>query len=314
MKYDLSILIPARNEEWLLNTIEDILKNKRGATEIIVGLDGKWNHIPIPQHPDLTIFYVPEAIGQRAITNQCCRLSQAKYVMKCDAHCAFDEGFDVKLMADMQDDWTVVPLMYNWHVFDWVCEDGHRRYMSPSGVCKECGKPTHKEVIWKSNRGIKTSQWRFDNNLHFQYWNDRKPEGDIVENMSLIGACWMLTRERYWKYNFCDEEHGSWGQQGTEIACKTWLTGGRLVCNKKTWFGHMFRTQGGDFSFPYPMSGKAQEKARRYSKDLWLNNKFNGVHPLSWLVEKFWPIPGWTDDDLIKIKKHDKQQENKHHT
>ena len=47
---DLSILIPARNEQFLKNTVEDILKNKRGNTEIIVGLDGEWADPPIQDH------------------------------------------------------------------------------------------------------------------------------------------------------------------------------------------------------------------------------------------------------------------------
>jgi len=34
-KYDLSILIPARNEMFLARTIEDILKNSEGKTEVI---------------------------------------------------------------------------------------------------------------------------------------------------------------------------------------------------------------------------------------------------------------------------------------
>ena len=43
-------------------------------------------------------------------------------------------------------------------------------------------------------------------------------------------------------HNRCDEKHGSWGQYGTEWACKSWLSGGKLITTKKTWFGHMFRT------------------------------------------------------------------------
>jgi hypothetical protein len=57
----------------------------------------------------------------------------------------------------------------------------------------------------------------------------------------------------------------------------------------------MFRTQGGDFGFPYPQSGKQVGRAREYSRDLWMNNKWDkAVHPLSWLLEKFAPVPDWT--------------------
>ena len=112
---------------------------------------------------------------------------------------------------------------------------------------------------------------------------------------------WALTRERYWELNISDEKHGSWGQQGVEVSCKSWLSGGALKVNKKTWFAHMFRTQGGDFGFPYPNPGIG--KAREYSRDLWINNKWDkALHPLSWLIEKFWPVDGWTEEDLINLK------------
>jgi hypothetical protein len=138
-----------------------------------------------------------------------------------------------------------------------------------------------------------TNRWRFDKELHFQYWQT-KETGPYIETMSLLGACWFLDRQWYWELGGSDEAHGSWGQQGTEIACKTWLSGGRLVTNMTTWFSHMFRTQGGDFSFPYEMRGRDQEQAQKYSRDLWLNDKWpKAIHPLSWLIHKFQP-PDWT--------------------
>jgi glycosyltransferase involved in cell wall biosynthesis len=293
---DLSILIPARNEMFLARTIQDILEHKEGDTEVIAILDGQWTDPPIPQHPDVTIVYFPESIGQRAATNVAARLSNAKYLMKIDAHCAFDQGFDVKMMADMQDDWTMVPIMKNLHVFDWVCPNGHRRYQGPSGVCHECGEPTERDIVWISKNSPKSTSYRFDNTLHFQYFPEyaKRPEaqGDISETMSLQGSCFMVTRYKYWELDLCDENHGSWGQQGVEVACKTWLSGGRVVCNKRTWYAHMFRTQGGDFGFPYPNPGVG--KAREYSRNLFLNGKWDKAkYPLSWLIEKFAPVPDW---------------------
>jgi len=296
MKYDLSVVIPARNEMFLAQTIENILKNIEGKTQIIVGLDGTWAEPPIKDHPDLVILHYGESIGQRAITNQCVKLSKAKYIMKIDAHCKVDKGFDVKMMNDMQDDWTMVPIMYNLHAFDWVCKNGHRRYQGPSGPCKECGEPTEMDILWKEKHNPESTSYRFDRDLHFQYFQEYKKKqiGDLVETMSLQGSCFMLTRDKYWELDICDEGHGGWGQQGTEVAAKTWLSGGRVVVNKKTWYAHMFRTQGGDFSFPYKLTGRDVAKARQHSKDLFLNGKWDkAIHPLSWLVDKFSPVPDW---------------------
>lgn len=290
---ELSILIPARNEMFLSKTIADILMHSEANTEIIAVLDGQWSIDPIPDHPRLTLIYHPESIGQRAATNEAARLADSKYVMKVDAHCAFDQGFDRKLLEDMQDDWTQVPIMKNLHAFDWVCPNGHRRYQSPSGPCIECGEPTTMDIVWISKKNPSSTAYRFDRDLHFQYWADYKKKqiGDLVETMSIQGSCFMITKQRYFDLNICDEGHGSWGQQGTEVACKTWLSGGRCIVNKKTWYSHLFRTQGGDFGFPYPNPGI--EKAREYSKDLWLNDKWDkAIHPLSWLIEKFEP-PEW---------------------
>jgi len=298
--YDLSILIPARNEMFVSNTVDDILKNKRGKTEIIVGLDGAWAEPGIIDHPDVKIIYVSESLGQRGMTNKLCRLSKAKYIIKCDAHCAFDEGFDVKMMDAMKghDDWTMVPVMRNLHAFDWVCKNGHRRYQGPSGPCNECGEPTERDIVWYPKPSPQSTSYRFDKTLHFQYFNEfkKRPEGqgDITPTMSLQGSFFMLTRDKYWELDICDEKHGSWGQQGVEVACKTWLSGGQVMVNQKTWYAHMFRTQGGDFGFPYPQSQKQVEKAREYSRELWLGNKWPlAKHDLQWLIDKFSPVPDW---------------------
>lgn len=291
---ELSILIPARNEMFLARTIQDILEHKEANTEIIVVLDGQWADPPIPQHKDVTIIYYPESIGQRAATNKAAKLARGKYVMKVDAHCAFDQGFDRKMLEDMQPDWTLVPIMKNLHAFDWVCPDGHRRYQGPSGPCLECGKPTERDIVWIAKKSPQSTAYRFDKSLHFQYWGEYKKKqiGDLVETMSIQGSCFMVSKDKYFELELCDENHGSWGQQGVEVACKTWLSGGRVIVTKKTWYAHLFRTQGGDFGFPYPNPGIS--KAREYSRDLWLNNKWEkAVHPLSWLIDKFAPVPDW---------------------
>jgi len=324
---DLSILIPSRNEVFLKNTIENILLHMEGNTEIIAVLDGQWADPPIEDHPKVTLVYHSESIGQRAATNEAAKISTAKYVMKVDAHCAFDQGFDVKLMEDMQDNWTVVPVMRNLHAFDWVCPNGHRRYQGPSGPCnfylldengKEtgeiCGEPTIMDIVWIAKPSPQSTAYRFDKTLHFQYWNEykKKQEGDLVETLSLQGSCFMMTRERYLDLNICDEELGSWGNQGTEVACKSWLSGGRVLVNKKTWYAHMFRTQGKDFGFPYPLSGKQVEQARQKTRDLFLNNKWEkAIYPFSWLIEKFSPIPDW---DNAKIEKEELTKEILYYT
>ena len=298
---DLSVLIPARNELFLSNTIDDLLKNMRGSSEIICVLDGQWADPPIQDHPRVTLVYHSQSIGQRAATNEAAKLASGKYVLKCDAHCAFDEGFDVKMMADMQDDWTMVPIMRNLHIFDWVCPDGHRRYQGPSGPCKECGKETVRDVVWITKPSPQSKSYCFDSTPHFQYFREfnKRPEGqgDLTETMSLQGSCFMTTREKYFELGMCDESFGSWCSMGIEIALRTWLSGGRVICNQKTFYAHEFRTQGGDFSFPYTLSQRDVEFAKKSVRDLFFTNSWSKqTYPLSWLIEKFKPVPGWHDE------------------
>lgn len=304
---NLSIVIPARNEMFLGKTVENILQNIEGDTEIIAVMDGYWANPGIPDDPRVTALHYSQSIGQRAATNRGVALSKAKYIMKADAHCAFDKGFDTKMIAEMHDDWTMVPTMKNLHAFDWVCPEGHRRYQGPSGPCAICGKETKRDVMWEAKPSPNSTSYCFDPTPHFQYFREysKRPEaqGEITETMSLQGSCWMLTREKYWELNVCDEAFGSWGSQGIEVAVKTWLSGGRVMVNKKTWYAHMFRTQGGDFGFPYPIKGSDQEKAKSFAKDLFFNNKWPlQKKPLSWLIEKFWPVPGWSEEDLQNLK------------
>lgn len=299
---DLSILIPSRNEIFLKNTVEDILKNAEGNTEIIAVLDGAWADPPIEDNPKVILIHHSESIGQRAATNEAARLSQSKYLMKCDAHCAFDKGFDVKMMELMQPEFTMVPVMRNLHAFDWVCPDGHRRYQGPSGPCTECGKETIRDIKWIGKDNPQSTAYRFDTDMHFQYWNEfgRAQKGDLTESLSIQGSCFMLTREKYFELDICSEDFSSWGQQGVEVACKTWLSGGRIVINRKTWYAHMFRTQGGDFSFPYDNPNSKVVENRRKSKELFVGNKWSKAKKsFQWLIEKFKP-PGWETKELTK--------------
>ncbi len=323
--YDLSIIIPALREEFLANTVEDIVKNKRAKTEVIVVLDGEWANPTIEDHPDVRIIYTKN-LGQRGATNLGVKLSKAKWVAKCDAHCAFDEGFDKKLLDAVEghDDWTIAPVMKNMHIFNWKCKDcGDESYQGPEPEgCKNCNVNTpdrfEKKIVWYPKPSPNSSAYKFTpNRLQFKYFgslkNKQRQSGETVgETMSLQGSFFMLTREKYWELNICDEAWGGWGQQGTEVALKTWLSGGRVVIHLDTWYAHLFRTQSG-FAFPWGNPAKQQQKAREKSWELFYKNQWDKqTRPLSWLIERFWTElqeepnkeddPKWTQADLDKIK------------
>jgi glycosyltransferase involved in cell wall biosynthesis len=299
----LTIIIPAKNEEFLGRTLKSLLSTiENENTDIVVVLDGYTVPIgDLPKDGRISVIENKKSIGQRASVNKALIETMSEYVMKIDAHCSFDKGFDRKMLEAFNrcDDNTVmVPVMRNLHAFDWVCSNGHRRYQGPSGVCEVCGEPTTKDVVWIAKSNPQSTAYRFDKDMHFQYWNEfgRKQRGDLTETLNIQGSCFMTTRENFLKLDLCSEDFNSWGQQGVEVACKTWLSGGKVLVNRKTWYAHMFRTQGGDFGFPYDNPEDKVLQNRELSKELFLNNKWNkAVHPFSWLLEKFGPVLGWED-------------------
>jgi len=298
----LSVLIPSRNEFLLAKTIESIFQAAQDEIEVLAVLDGCWDIPQINDDPRLTLIYHKEPIGQRAAVNKMAKLAKGKYILKTDGHSMFEKGFDIKLANDCEYDWTVIPRMYNLHAFDWVCSSGHRFYQdkaNPNKVnnCSECSKRLKIEMVWKIRKHKRTDFMYINSDLKVKYWNsyNKRPEakGKIVDVMNGIGACWFQHRDRFLELGGLDEKHGFWGQVGVEIACKSWLSGGRQVVNKNTWFAHVFRTTG-EYSFPYKNPGSHQRMAEKYSRDLWLNNKWPlQKRDFKWLIDKFSPVPTW---------------------
>lgn len=312
---DLSVLIPARNEEFLERTIQDILTNSEAQTEIIVVLDG---YLPSPaltiKDPRLTLVYNPESKGQRAATNQAAKLAKGKYLMKSDAHVAFDKGFDRKMLeafARTGDNVTMIPVMRNLHVFNWICPDGHKSYQGKSNVCQTCNKIcTKKDICWIPKPSPARFTFTFDKQPHFQYWGElaKRPENikgtlindgtydtNLRETFSIQGSCFMLTKQKYFELDISSEtDFYSWGVQGIEVGCKTWLSGGRVISNLNTWYAHMFRTNnfGG---FPYSNPPSLVEKNREKVKELFVKDKWpKAIHSFQWLLDKFRP-PEWME-------------------
>jgi hypothetical protein len=125
--------------------------------------------------------------------------------------------------------------------------------------------------------------------------------------MSLQGSFFMMTREKYFDLDVDNEDFGSWGGQGFCVAASVWLSGGRVIVNHRTWYSHMFRTQK-DFSFPYPQSGRQVEKNKQKIKNLfWSSSHPKQIRPLSWLVEKFLPIPTWDEKAIKELKESGKK-------
>ena len=279
---EVSVLIPAKNEVYLGKTIQNVLAAARGDVEIIAVCDGYWPEPCIPDDPRVVLLHYAQSIGQRPAVNQAARIARGKYIFKLDGHCMVDEGFDVKLAADCEYDWITVPRMYQldgekWHP-KMTKKTDFMFFRSPDAAEHPFRIDYYDARIARAfpeeYAAYRKAPWR---------------QGDIADTMTCIGAGWFMHKDRFWELGGMDEEHGHWGQMGVELSCKAWLSGGRMVVNKKTWFAHLWRNHA-----PWRLTQHQVDKAREYSKDLWLNNKWpQQKRPLSWLIEKFAPVPTW---------------------
>ena len=268
-----SVIIPSRNEVFLQKTILDLLTKAKGEIEIIAVLDGYWVE-NIVDDPRVIYLHLGAPRGMRNAINSGAAIAGGKYLMKCDAHCMFDSGFDTKLAADCEKDWVVVPRRYalnpeKWQLFDNPKYPIDYMYLSP----------TLHGVVWdKKNKNPKLKKKLID------------------DTMSAQGSCWFMYRDYFHELELEDEEnYGTFSNEFQEVGLKCWLSGGRVVVNKKTWYAHLHKDK--EMGRGYTLSGSEIQKATDYTKR-WLGNTawHKQTLPFTWLVEKFWPVPDWPED------------------
>src|SRR3972149_3348491 len=95
----------------------------------------------------------------------------------------------------------------------------------------------------------------------------------IDDTMSFQGSCWFMTmrhfRERLYPL---DTIYGTWSQEPQEIGLKTWLGGGRIVSNKKTWYAHLHK--GARYGRGYFLSKGEVIRGHELSARYWMGNKW----------------------------------------
>ena len=270
----LSIIIPSRNERYLQNTIDDVLVKAEGEIEVIVVLDGYWPNPPLKNNPRVKIIHRSTPRGMRNAINSAASIARGKYLMKTDAHCCFDKGFDVKLAKDCRYNWTVVPRRYAIDKVKW-----------------ERKKEIYYDFQYISHP--KDHKYPFKG-VHWPEYGARKEVRGkkLVDLMTFQGSCWFMHRKRFWELGGEDEEnYGTMGAEAQEICLKTWLSGGRCVLNRNTWYAHAKKLKG-KYGYKKPMS--EWEKSRQYAIKCWTKNRWSGqTRELGWLIDKFRPVPGW---------------------
>ena len=259
----LSVIIPARNEKYLAQTINSLFKSAEGEIEVIVILDGYWPQPPIDDRPNLTIVHHTESIGMRSAINEAANLATGEYLMKCDAHCLFDKGFDTKMRAVCWPNHTVVPRRYALDAEKW--ERGKQK----------C------DYQYIRREDFKGRDWKEYVEAH---------EYGCEDLMTFQGSCWFMHRQRFFDLECLDDvNYGHMGKEAQEICLKSWLSGGCCIVNRETWYAHLDKKERG-----YPLSKETKDKSRLFAMDFWMNNRWpKQTRDLEWLIDKFDP-PTWT--------------------
>ena len=181
-------------EEYLDKTIADLHAKAHGLIEIIV----------IKDKP------------MRTAINEGVEQATGKYILKTDAHCMFDEGFDVKLVAAHQPNWVQTPTRKRLNAEKWELIQDER--------------PDTDYMFISRGRGYKDH----DKN------NDPELKKKLIDDVQIFqGSCWFMEKEYFNHLRLLDDVNfGGMGSEALEICLKTRADGGKVIVNKTTWYAH----------------------------------------------------------------------------
>lgn len=296
----LSVIIPSRNCKYVSRTVDDIFQNATGDTECIVLLDGYWPNPPIKDYPKLTIVHKPVVKGMRHSLNLGVQLAKGKFIMKTDDHCMFGKGFDEILAKDCEDNWLAVPSRYAMNVEKWEKTRGPTEYLYityPYLHDNLYGNGLHgKKWIGEDGFGINMGIEQF-------YWRETHRKHILIDDiMTFQGSCWFMTKKHYLNIGMLDEKRCDLMEnEPQELGFKTWLSGGRCVRNKNTWYAHMHKNERelDERGRTWKLSWQAMRDTGRFQTYIWMHDLWTGIakgRGIEWFVNYFWPIPGWPMD------------------
>lgn len=282
-----SVLIPARNERFLIPTVQDLLQHATGDLEVIAVLDGYWPDEPLPDDKRLIVLHHGQPRGMRAAINHAAAVAKGDYLLKCDAHCSFETGFDEVLAAECEENWLVIPRRDRLDAETWTRQ--------------ETGKPV---IDYHYLSCPITNKEGYS--MHGAIWNARtlarldKPEYEIDETMSFQGSCWFMSRKHWdWLGGMFEDGYGTFTQEPQELGNKTWLGGGQVMVNKRTTYLHLHK--GKKYGRGYTQDRAEVKAGHLYSARYWMHNQWpERVRDLEWLVDRFWPVPTWPDDWQVR--------------
>lgn len=290
---DVSIIVPARNEIYLQQTISDLLSKAAGDIEVIAILDGYWPVPVIKEDPRLILIH-RERRGMRASINAGVAIAKGKYIMKIDAHCIVSPGYDEILKKNCDSDWIVIPRRYSVEMDAWEVRR-HRPFVDYEYLSypyryselRHKGGPQMCGMVWDE---------RINSRINVL----------IDENMTFQGSCWFMPKEFFDRRIVKMDEtgYGTFVCEAQELGLKVWLGGGKTIVNKFCWYAHLWKGEPYRkrytelFGKTYSRVGWDERKiGNKFTIDYWLNNQWEGrIHDFDWLIDRFWPVPSWPEE------------------
>ena len=293
-----SVILPARNEQYLWRTVEDIYAKATGDIEVLVLLDGWMPERRLIPHEGLVPIYVSESYGMRRSLNYLAQAATGKYLLKLDAHCMVGESFDEILQRDMEDDWLVTPSRYSLDAENWDRRGEPVEYLYvtfPYIADDMYGAGFHgKKWIGADGIGENMGKQQY-------YFLERARKHVPIDDISIIqGSCWFMTKDMFKRIDMLDERHHFFFQEGNELCFKVWLSGGRCVVNKNTWYAHYHKREPSG----YGMSMGMKRETQRFSTWVWMNDKWpKATKKMDWFINnKFYPMPSWPSNWQSYVK------------
>ncbi len=267
-----SVIVPARNEQYLTQTVTDLFVQTAGEIEVIAVIDGPTDTPIPPERKGLTVLYKSTAEGLRRAINDAAGIATGDYLMKVDAHTAVSPGFDAALAADCDGDWVAVSRYYALDPETWTRTD-----TPPTDAFYLC-------CPWTNPRFFRFIDCPWPS-------RNRERENEMIsDTMGMQASLWFMHTRHFWECLCGLDERmwGPWSCEQREITLKTWLGGGRVVVNKNVWNAHYQKTPEERLDYSKCNDYQIHRKATRY----WLSNSWGGqVRSFEWLVDHFWPLP-----------------------
>jgi glycosyltransferase involved in cell wall biosynthesis len=293
-----TVIIPARKEPYVRETLKDLFSNAQDEIEVILILDGWKPDYRIYKRKGLRIFRNAKVEGMRPSINKGVEAATGKYIMKMDAHCSIGPGWDAILKADCADNWIVVPRRYWFDAPNWKKKDKPTEYVDAMAYMYPFARPYKPRLTGRpcDRRMI------------------QQADQMLVEDMTFQGSLWFMHKEHFtkrlgpmdWK------SYGTFGEEPQEIGLKTQLGPweGAIMRNKNTWYAHWSKP-GIHWRTDPEIAGRVTDAEREnsyvFAFDYWWNNRWEErKHDFLWMVEKFEPMDTWPENWRWLVTRYDR--------